>query len=204
MTGLLLVNLGTPEAPTTPAVRRYLREFLSDPYVIDINPIARAALLNLVILPRRPARSAEAYRKIWTDRGSPLLFHSVDLVAAVRERLPDVKVALGMRYGAPSLAAGLRELHEAGCERVVVIPLYPQFARASTVTSIERIRTLGAELWGANPPLIFVESFYEDPHFIRAFAAVTRPILDEMKPDHLLMSFHGLPVHQVKACAASG
>src|SRR5512133_1422854 len=103
MTGLLLCNLGTPDAPTPGAVRRYLREFLSDPRVIDINPVGRWLLLNLIILPVRPRKSAEAYRKIWTADGSPLLRHGHDLVAAVRERLGEGwAVELGMRYGRPS------------------------------------------------------------------------------------------------------
>jgi protoheme ferro-lyase len=111
--GLLLVNLGTPAAPTAAAVRRYLREFLSDPRVIDLPWLWRKLLLEVVILPFRPARSAEAYAKVWTDRGSPLLVHSQELAAKVRARLPGVQVELGMRYGEPSLAGALERLHAA-------------------------------------------------------------------------------------------
>src|SRR5690606_27183520 len=107
MRGLLLINLGTPDEPTRPAVRRYLREFLSDPRVLDINPVARKLLLELVILPRRPAQSAAAYQQIWDERGSPLLYHSRDLAAAVAGRLGDGwQVELAMRYGTPSIADG--------------------------------------------------------------------------------------------------
>ena len=124
MTGLLLINLGTPDAPTPRAVRRYLREFLSDPRVIDINPIGRALLLHLIILPTRPAKSAEAYRKVWDDqRGSPLLAFSKDLAAGVQAKLGDSwRVALGMRYGNPSIASALEALRGAGVDRIVVLP----------------------------------------------------------------------------------
>src|SRR5512143_760551 len=133
MTGLLLCNLGTPDAPTPKAVRRYVREFLSDPRVLDMNPVGRALLLNLVILPFRPRKSAEAYRKIWTERGSPLLVHGEALTAAVRARLgSDWAVELGMRYGKPGIAAALARLREAGVARVVVLPLYPQYATSTT------------------------------------------------------------------------
>src|SRR5438874_2222121 len=128
MRGLLLVNLGTPDAPQTREVRRYLREFLSDPYVIDLSPLARWLLLNLVILPRRPAKSAAAYRKIWDPvRGSPLLFHSFDLVSEVARAVEgQFLVQLAMRYGNPSLTAGLEALVGRGADELVVFPLYPQ------------------------------------------------------------------------------
>ena len=125
-TGVLLVNLGTPDAPETGPVRRYLREFLSDPRVIDMNPVGRALLLNLVILPFRPRKSAEAYRLVWGETGSPLLAHGLALAEAVRERLgPEVPVELGMRYGNPSIARALARLREHGTDRAVVLPLYP-------------------------------------------------------------------------------
>ena len=131
-TGILLVNLGTPDAPETAPVRRYLRQFLSDPRVIDIHPIGRAALLHLVILPFRPAKSAAAYRKIWTPEGSPLLVHGRALLERVRERLPEVPVELGMRYGNPSIASAIAKLSEQRCDRLVVLPLYPHYAASST------------------------------------------------------------------------
>src|SRR5215475_6741645 len=140
VTGLLLINLGTPDAPTTPAVRRYLREFLSDPRVLDIHPVGRALLLHLVILPFRPAKSAHAYRSIWTDRGSPLLYHSRDLAAGVAARLgADWHVELAMRYGTPSIASALAALHNAGVGRIVVLPLFPQYASSSTGTAVARV-----------------------------------------------------------------
>src|SRR5258706_11958694 len=155
--GLLLLNLGTPDEPSTPAVRRYLREFLGDPRVLDINAVGRALLLHLVILPSRPAKSAEAYRSIWdAERGSPLLYHSRDLAAAVTDRLgPDWRVELVMRYGNPSIASGLAKLEEAGVDRIVVFPLFPQYASSSTGTAIARVMELAAERWNV-PALDFV------------------------------------------------
>ena len=190
-TGLLLLNLGTPDAPTTPAVRRYLHEFLSDPRVIDINPIGRALLLHLVILPRRPAKSAEAYRAVWdAERGSPLLAYSKDLAAAVQRGLgDDWRVVLAMRYGSPSIADAVDALR--GCDRVIVIPLFPQHAMSSTETAIARVEEL-ASGWE------FVPAFHDDRGFLDAFAAVASPVLADVKPDHVLFSFHGLPERQIK------
>jgi len=135
-TGLLLLNLGTPDAPDTTSVRRYLREFLSDPRVIDVNAVGRALLLNLIILPFRPARSAHAYQSIWTDRGSPLLYHSIDLAQAVADRLGDRwQVELAMRYGQPSIAQAMVGFQRAAVDRIVVFPLFPQYATSSTGTA---------------------------------------------------------------------
>src|SRR6185436_8337165 len=136
--GVLLINVGTPDAPETPQVRRYLREFLGDPRVLDMNPVARKLLLELAILPRRSSRSAEAYRRIWTSEGSPLLVHARALRAALAAELgPAFEVAVGMRYGNPSIGAGLAELRSAGLDRLVLFPLYPQLASSSTGTSLE-------------------------------------------------------------------
>ena len=193
MHGLLLINLGTPDEPTTPAVRRYLREFLSDPRVVDINPAARAALLNLVILPRRPAQSAAAYRSIWTERGSPLLFHTEDLADEVRARLGDGwRVEVGMRYGQPSIAGALERLANAGCERVVVFPLYPQYAASSTGTALEVAYSVAATYWNV-PNFLTVPPFYDHPGYIGAFAERGRQTIAEHRPEHVLFSFHGLP-----------
>ena len=199
MPGLLLVNLGTPDAPDTGAVRRYLREFLSDPRVIDIHPLARAALLNFIILPFRSPKSAAAYRKIWTERGSPLLYHSQDLVNGVRAALPGWKVELGMRYGNPSIAAALGRLGPV--DRLVVLPLYPQYASASTGSSLEEVfRVLSKS--AVVPPVTSIEAFYDEPAFLDAFAAVGKAAA--AGADHVLFSFHGLPERQVKASDPTG
>lgn len=203
MNGLLLINLGTPDAPTPSAVRRYLREFLSDPRVIDIHPIARTLLLNLIILPVRPRRSAAAYQKVWTDRGSPLLVHSLDLTQAVQTRLGSGWcVRLGMRYGRPSLRDALLSLLTQ-VDRLVVLPLYPQQASSSTGSSLHAVLQTLSELPTA-PPLCIVEPFFDDPGFIDAFAARGEPIIAAEKPDHVLFSFHGIPERQIKSADPSG
>lgn len=195
--GLLLLNLGTPDEPTTPAVRRYLREFLGDPRVLDINAVGRAALLNLIILPTRPAKSAAAYRTIWdAQRGSPLLYHSQDLAAGVARELGDGwHVELAMRYGKPSIPDALAKL-AATCARIVVLPLFPQYASSSTGTAVERVMELAGAAWNV-PPLAFVPAFFADAGFLDAFAAVARPVLADFKPDRVLFSYHGLPERQI-------
>ncbi|NVB38926.1 ferrochelatase [Pseudenhygromyxa sp. WMMC2535] len=195
-TGVLLVNLGTPDAPEPGPVRRYLREFLSDPRVIDINPVGRWLLLELIILPTRPRKSAAAYRQIWTAEGSPLLVHGRALRAAVAERFPEHPVALAMRYGSPSIRAGLESLRAEGCDRVVVLPLYPHYASSSTGSTIEKVYAEAGRLWNT-PYITVLPAFYDHPAFIDAFAAVSRPTLAELEPDHVLFSFHGVPERQV-------
>jgi protoporphyrin/coproporphyrin ferrochelatase len=204
-TGLLLINLGTPDAPTTPAVRRYLREFLSDPRVIDINALGRALLLNLVILPTRPAKSAAAYRAVWDEkRGSPLLAYSKDLAVGVQAKLGGSwRVELAMRYGNPSIASALDALRAAHVDRIVVLPLYPQYAASSTATSVARVMELVAQRWDV-VPLDFVPAFYADPGFLTAFETVARPVLADARADHVLFSFHGLPERQIKKSDPTG
>lgn len=203
--GLLLINLGTPDEPTPPAVRRYLREFLGDPRVLDMNAVGRAALLHLVILPRRPKASAHAYRAIWdAARGSPLLYHSKQLAAGVAAKLGDGwRVELAMRYGNPSIPDGLAALERAGVDRIVVLPLFPQYASSSTGTAVARVMELAAERWNV-PALDFVPAFYDDPGFVTAFEQVAAPVLAEARPDHVLFSYHGLPVRQVEKTDVTG
>lgn len=197
--GVLLCNLGTPEAPRPPEVRRYLRQFLSDPRVIDIPAPVRRALLELVILPRRPKVSAEAYAKVWTPEGSPLLVHSQALRDAVAKALPSPRfeVVLGMRYGKPALDAAYAELVAKGCARIVVVPLYPQYAASSTGSTLELIYAAAARAWNT-PALAVVPPFFDDPRFIAAFTGVARPVLDDFGADHVLMSFHGLPERHLR------
>ena len=126
--GVLLINLGTPDDPGVPAVRRYLRQFLLDPRVIDIPAIARWLLVHGIILPTRPPKSSAAYKKIWTERGSPVLFHGVDLAQAVRTRLgADVTVEIAMRYQSPSIESALERMEAAGVDRIIALPLFPQY-----------------------------------------------------------------------------
>jgi protoporphyrin/coproporphyrin ferrochelatase len=203
-TGLLLINLGTPDEPTPPAVRRYLREFLSDPRVIDIHPVGRALLLNLIILPFRPKKSAHAYQSIWDPkRGSPLLYHSQDLVAGVAKALGrEWKVELGMRYGKPSIPDAIDALRAAAIDRIVVFPLFPQYAASSTGTALARVFSLAGDAWNT-PWLEVIAPFYDDPRFIAAFAAVARAH-DIAAADHVLFSFHGLPERHMRKSDPSG
>jgi ferrochelatase len=202
--GLLLVNLGTPDAPETSAVRRYLRQFLSDPRVLDIHPLKRALILNLFILPSRPQKSAEAYRKIWTARGSPLLFHGLDLRDQVRRLLgAGVPVEFGMRYQSPSIARALRALRDQGADAVVVFPLFPQYSTSAWGSAAEEVFEQAKRFWNV-ACVQFVPPFYEHPAFLDAFAAVARPVLEEFRPDRALMSFHGLPERQIRKSDESG
>jgi ferrochelatase len=194
--GLLLVNLGTPDAPRTAPVRRYLREFLSDPRVIDLPAPARWALVNLVIAPFRSARSAEAYRKVWTEAGSPLLVHGLALRDAVRSRLPGTPVELAMRYGRPGIPAALDALRAAGAGRIVVLPLFPQHSSAAWGSAVARVLETAATVQNV-PPVAVVPPYYDHPAFVEAQAAVARPVLDAFRPDFVLFSFHGLPERQV-------
>jgi ferrochelatase len=195
-TGWLLINLGTPDSPEPSDVRRYLREFLSDPRVIDVHPAIRFFFLNFVILPFRPKTSGEAYRKIWTERGSPLLFHGMDLTEKVRRRLGDgTPVELGMRYGKPSIAAALDRLAAAGAERIVVFPLFPQYSSAATGSALEKVYDEAGKLWNT-PYVQVVPPFYDHPAFIDACAQVARRSLHGSAAEVVLFSFHGLPERQ--------
>ena len=196
-TGVLLAQLGTPASPSTRDVRRYLREFLSDPLVIDLPAPARWLLVNGVIAPFRAPRSAHAYRAIWRREGSPLRVHTDALGAALRVALgPGFAVEVGMRYGAPSLADALDRLTAAGTRRIVVAALYPQHAESSRGTAL-----LAVERWArggpAAPELAIVPPFFAEPGFVTAVAAAARPLLAEVRPDHVLMSYHGLPERHV-------
>ncbi len=204
-TGLLLINLGTPDAPTTTAVRRYLREFLGDPRVLDMNRVSRTLLLELAILPTRPRKSAHAYQQIWDgERGSPLLFHGRDLAAGVAARLgADWHVELGMRYGAPALGDALDRLIAAEVDRVVALPLYPQYASSSTGSSLEHLYALAGARNNV-PPLCVVPPFFADDGFVAAAAGIARPRLDRFGPDHVVFSFHGLPERHMRAGDPSG
>lgn len=197
-TRVVLVNVGTPEAPTAPAVRRYLREFLSDPRVLSMPSLWRWLLLNLVILPRRPSHSAALYRKIWTQHGSPLLLHTESLATALRARLPEADVRVGMRYGAPSLAAAL----DGAPARVVLVPLFPQYASATTGSALEHAYGLLSRQ-AAVPALSVVPPFHGHAGFLDAVATKIHEACSE-GVDALLLSYHGVPVSQVQATAAVG
>jgi len=201
---VLVANLGTPRSPETGDVRRYLREFLSDPRVIDIPALPRWLLVNLVIAPLRAPRSAAAYRQIWTERGSPLLVYGQALRDALAAELgPDFAVALGMRYGEPSLEQALDALLRQDLARIVFAPLYPQYASASTGSSLARLHELVARRGNA-PELVVLPEFFDEPGFIAALAAIAAPRLAAFHPDHVLFSYHGLPERQVRKLDPTG
>ncbi|WP_024869669.1 ferrochelatase [Pseudoxanthomonas suwonensis] len=188
-TALIVVNLGTPDAPTAPAVRRYLAEFLGDPRVVSIPPLLWKPLLHGLILPLRGPRSAANYARIWLDEGSPLLVYTQRLAAAVAERLPQWRVLPAMRYGAPALRSALRALRAEGVRRLVVLPLYPQY---STTTTASVADVVAEETQGMDVTL--VEDYSTDPAWVAAVAtSVNRYRHQHGAGRHLLFSFHGIP-----------
>jgi ferrochelatase len=199
-TGVLISNLGTPDAPTTPALRRYLREFLSDPRVIELPRWKWWPILNLFVLTTRPRKSADAYRKIWTEEGSPLLVTGRRQAAALRTRLAEaVPVALGMRYGNPSIRSALADLLGRTCGRIVVLPLYPQYSAATTASTFDAV-TDAIRRERALPELSTIGGYHDEPLYIRALAASVREVWDgNGEPERLLTSFHGIPRRYAEA-----
>ncbi len=202
--GLLLINLGTPDDPGVPAVRRYLKEFLSDPRVLDINPLSRAILLYGAILPFRSPQSASAYKKIWTERGSPLLVHGQDLAHKLATVLGDAwQVELGMRYQSPSIASALDRFRSGGIDRMVVFPLFPQYSSAAWGSAIEKLTIEARKRW-SDPALTIVAPYYDHPAFIDAVTGIARPLLADFQPDRIVFSYHGLPERQIVKNDTSG
>jgi ferrochelatase len=196
-TGVLLVNLGTPDSPSVPDVRKYLREFLMDGRVIDIPYLSRFFLINFVIVPFRAPKSAKVYREVWTEKGSPLKFYSEELVELVQQALgPDYLVSLGMRYQNPSIESGLEKLKAKGLERIIVLPLFPQYASASTGSVQEKVMQLVSQ-WQIIPEMVYVNNFFDHPLFIQAFAELGKKYMSQHKYDHFLFSYHGLPERQI-------
>jgi protoporphyrin/coproporphyrin ferrochelatase len=195
VTGALLVNLGTPDAPSPAAVRRFLAEFLWDPRVVEAPRWLWWLALHGVILRIRPSRSAHAYRQIWTPQGSPLLLYTRALVDRVRGdlqgRLP-ATVALGMTYGSPGIPAALEQLRNAGVRRLIVLPLYPQYSGSTTASVFDRV-TGCLQSWRRVPQLRFIDSYHDEPAYIDAVAATIRDHWRTHDQAHLLFSFHGVP-----------
>ena len=197
MTGVLLINLGTPDAPTPDAVGRYLREFLMDPFVIDLPAPLRWFLVNVTIVPRRKHRSAEAYKKIQLAEGSPLLVYTRALAEKVAAEFGgDFDVECGMRYGNPSIGLALKNLKARGVSRIVVVPLYPQYAESSYETAVIETKRRAREL-DCPSLLTFVPPFYNDSGFIDAWAKHLHNNLDPDTTDHVVFSFHGVPVRHL-------
>ncbi len=200
--GILLGNLGTPDAPTPAAVRRFLAEFLDDPRVIELSRPLWWLILNAFVLPFRPRRSARLYRRIWQPAGSPLLLSSRAIAAKLGPAITavtgaPVAVALGMRYGQPSGRAALRELAALGCERVLLLPLFPQYSSATTGSVFDAV-TEELSTWRRVPELRTIARYHDDPRYIAALAASVRDVWASGTPERLLMSFHGLPKRYVE------
>ncbi len=194
---VLLVNLGTPDSVKTSDVRRYLREFLMDKRVIDIPYWKRSPLVNMVIAPIRGPKSAKEYEKVWTKEGSPLLVHGENLVKEVQQVLgEDYKVVLAMRYQNPSIKSALEQFNNKGYEELIILPLFPQYASATTGSVIEKVHN-EMKGWEVIPTLKVIAKFPADEGFIKAFGEIGKTYLQKDNYDHVLFSFHGLPERQI-------
>ncbi|MCW3105263.1 MAG: hemH [Bacteroidetes bacterium] len=200
-TGVLLINLGTPDSPSTPDVRKYLTQFLNDPRVIDISPVGRFILVNGIIVPFRASKSAKLYQQIWTKEGSPLLVNSNKVKEKLQQELGDgFIVELGMRYQSPSIGSALDKLRAAQVSNIIMIPLYPQYASSSTGSSVEEaMRILGK--WEVTPSVKVISKFYDQPGFIDACVDRAKKY-DIAAYDHVVFSYHGLPERHIMKGAA--
>ncbi|MDO5607167.1 MAG: ferrochelatase [Capnocytophaga sp.] len=200
--GILLVNLGSPDSTKVEDVKRYLDEFLMDERVIDFPYWLRSIIVRGIILRTRPPKTAHAYQKIWWEEGSPLIVLSKRLTQKVQQRI-DIPVTMAMRYGNPSIEAGLAELKSKGVTEVLLLPLYPQYAMATT----ETIDVLAQHLVKTKFPEIKIThfpAFYNRPEYINALAGVTKEYLDTFDFDHLLFSYHGVPERHIKKTDKTG
>lgn len=202
-TGVLLVNLGTPNSPKPADVFRYLNEFLTDERVIDLPWLKRQCLVRGVIVPTRYRQSAQLYQKIWTDKGSPLLIHGEAVQTKLQEALgDDYHVALAMRYQNPSIPSVLSALEKARLDELIILPLFPQYASATTGSVHQKVMESIKE-WNVIPKLTFIDSFYDHPEFISALCE--RAANYELQSyDHILFSFHGLPERQIRKADSRG
>ena len=199
-TGILITNLGTPEEPTTSSVRKYLAEFLSDPRIIELPKFLWWLILHGIILRFRPSRSAKAYKKIWTESGSPLLSISKKQVLGLEKILTDktqgpIKIELSMRYGKPSISSGLNKLREVNANRILILPLYPQYSAATTASTFDAIAD-ELKKWRWLPEIRMINHYHDDPDYISALTnSIKEYWLKNSRPQKLIFSFHGLPKH---------
>ncbi len=195
---VLLVNLGTPQAPTPRAVRRFLSEFLHDHRVVQLTRWLWCPLLHGVILPLRGPRVARKYASIWMEGGSPLAVHTQALASALQQRLPALQVQHAMRYGDPSVASRLTQMHDAGCDQVLVLPLYPQYSTTTTATVDDVVQAFARQV--PTPATRVVADYHLDPGWVAAIAgSIGAHWQANGRGDHLLLSFHGLPQRLVDA-----
>ena len=194
--GVLLVNLGSPDSPEPKDVKRYLDEFLMDERVIDLPYILRAILVKGIVLNTRPKKSAEAYSKIWWDEGSPLIVLSERLQEKI-DSFTSVPIALAMRYGSMTIEKGMQELNDQGVTQVLLVPLYPQFAMATTETIVVKADELRREKF---PQMSFTQMppFYNHPDYIRVLSESIRESLEGKDYEHLLFSYHGVPKRHIR------
>ncbi len=195
-TAVLLIQLGTPDSPSVGDVRKYLFEFLNDPRVIDIPWLLRKILVNLIIVPFRAPKSAKVYKELWTENGSPLLFYSENLKEKLQTRLGnDFEVELGMRYKNPNLKGILEKMEKKKYKKIIVFPLFPQYASASTGSAIDRAMELISK-WTVIPELKIISEFHNDESYIDTFVARgSQHNIDDY--DHVIFSYHGLPTRQL-------
>lgn len=200
-TAVLLINLGTPDNPTTPAVRKYLTEFLNDRRVIDISAIGRFLLVNGIIVPFRSSRSAKLYKHIWSEKGSPLLYHTVEVKKKLQARLgDDFIVEMAMRYQRPSIKSALENLRKQKPARIIVIPLYPQYASSSTGSTLEKVFS-EIRSWEVIPEMHYFSNFHDNEEVINCYVEQGKKF-DLQAYDHILFSYHGLPERQIKKASA--
>ncbi len=202
-TAVLLVNLGTPDSPTVSDVRKYLFEFLNDPRVIDIPWLLRKILVNLIIVPFRAPKSTKIYKQLWTDKGSPLLIYGISVKEKLQNALgEEYDVELAMRYQNPSMDDVLEKLRKKQHQKIIIVPLFPQYASATTGSVIEKAMKIISKWW-VIPEVKFIGQFYDDEGFINSF--VERAIQYKIEDyDHVLFSYHGLPVRQVDKVYVDG
>jgi len=195
-TGVLLVNLGTPDSPSVSDVRSYLSQFLNDPRVIDIPWLLRKILVNLIIVPFRAPKSAKIYKKLWTENGSPLLYYSNKVKALLQIDLGDeYEVHLAMRYKNPSIPDVMETMRKKNYTKIVVLPMFPQYASASTGSALEEVMRV-FNSWWVIPEIKLISQYYDHPTFIDALIARAKQY-DLNAYDHILFSYHGLPERQV-------
>ncbi len=193
---LLIINIGTPDAPTKKAVRQFLSQFLNDKFVIDLPWILRKVLVNGIILPFRLRKSMQLYQRIWTTQGSPLLLHLNSLKEKLQHTLGDkITVFAAMRYGNPSLEQAIEEIEQQGFQNLIVLPLYPQYADSTTLSTINEVKLL-AEKHCLNASLRFIEQFYHHDYFIQSVVERVRAYHIE-DYDHIIFSYHGLPLRHI-------